>query len=70
MNGWQVALLVAVINFAALAGLCATAVPGDAGSAMPIFGLLFWFFLGIAVVLAVILGLTFLHSWLKHRTRR
>lgn len=60
MNGWQIALLVVVIVFAALSAICATAAPTDAGSAMPIFGLLFWGFGGITAVLAVILSLTFL----------
>lgn len=60
MNGWQIALLVPVILFGLLTALCATAEPGDAGSAMPIFGLMFWFFGGITAVLAAILGLTFL----------
>lgn len=60
MNGWQIALLVIVIIFAALTGLCATAEPGDASSAMLIFGLLFRLFGGITTILAAILGLTFL----------
>lgn len=60
MNGRQIALLVVLLIFAGLTGLCLMANPFDSSSDMPIFGLLFWWFGGITMVLAGILSLTFL----------
>ena len=60
MNGWQIALLVVVVIFAALTGVCATANPFDPSSDMPIWGELFRYFGSSTVILAMVFGLTFL----------
>lgn len=62
MTIFQIVLLIVTILFAVLAAVCvcATFVPGYSSSAVPIFGVLFWFFGIIAAILGIILGLTFL----------
>lgn len=60
MSGWQIALLALLVLAIAATGVAGVLVGSDAGQAMPISGLVFWVFVAITVVLALIFGLTFL----------